>query len=69
MARIPIVIQWSDEDQLFLVSLPEFGGVRSHATTIAGAAERRVELAAEWIDSMRTRGRSIPAPTPLAVAS
>jgi hypothetical protein len=26
----PLVIRWSDEAQLFLVSLPDFGGVTSH---------------------------------------
>jgi predicted RNase H-like HicB family nuclease len=68
-SRYRLVIQWSDEDGLFLVSLPEFGGIRTHATTITGAAERGVELAAEWIDSLRQTGRPVPAPQSLAVAS
>jgi predicted RNase H-like HicB family nuclease len=68
-SRYQIVIQWSEEDQLFLVSLPEFGGVRSHGRTIAEAAERGVELAAEWIDSLRTLGEPVPVPAALAVAS
>jgi predicted RNase H-like HicB family nuclease len=68
-SRYQVVIQWSEEDRLFLVSLPELGGVRSHGRTIAEAAERGVELAAEWIDAMRTLGESIPAPAALAIAS
>jgi predicted RNase H-like HicB family nuclease len=68
-SRYRIVIQWSEDDQLFLVSLPEFGGVRSHGCTIVEAAERGVELAAEWIDAMRTLGEPIPAPAGLAAAS
>jgi predicted RNase H-like HicB family nuclease len=69
-SRYPMLIEWSDEDQLFLVSLPDFGVV-SHATTITGAAERGVEMAAEWIDSYRRLGRPVPAPStiPLAAAS
>mgnify|MGYP000061769938 CR=1 FL=1 len=61
--RYPLVIRWSDEDQLFLVSLPAFGGVTGHGRTVAEAAERGVEMAAEWIDSYRQLGRPIPEPT------
>ncbi len=61
--RYPLVIRWSDEDGLFLVSLPDFGGVTSHGETAAEAAERGVEMAAEWIDSYRQLGRPIPAPS------
>jgi predicted RNase H-like HicB family nuclease len=68
-SRYRIVIQWSDADQLFLVSLPEFGGVRGHGRTIAEAAERGVEMAAEWIDSLRTLGEPIPVPAALAGVS
>ena len=60
--RYPIVIYWSDEDQLYLVSLPDFGGVTSHGKTAAEAAERGNEMAAEWIDSYRQAGKAIPAP-------
>lgn len=58
----PLVIRWSDEDQLYLVSLPDFGGVTGHGATVGAAAERGAEMAAEWIDSYRQLGRAIPAP-------
>jgi predicted RNase H-like HicB family nuclease len=69
--RYPMVIRWSDEDQLFLVSLPAFGGVAGHGRTVAEAAERGIEMAAEWIDSYRQLGRPIPVPSgaPELVAS
>jgi predicted RNase H-like HicB family nuclease len=60
--RYPLVIRWSEEDDLFLVSLPDFGGVTGHGRTAAEAAERGVEMAAEWIDSYRQLGQPIPAP-------
>jgi predicted RNase H-like HicB family nuclease len=68
-SRYRLEIQWSDEDQAYLVTLPELEGIRSHAATVAEAAERGVELAAEYIDAMRTLGRPIPAPTPVAVGA
>lgn len=58
----PLVIRWSDEDGLFLVSLPDFGGVTGHGRTAAGAAERGVEMAAGWLYSYRQLGRPIPVP-------
>ena len=69
-SRYPLLIAWSDEDGAFLVSLPDFG-VQTHAATVADAAARGVEMAAEWIDSYRRLGRPVPAPrtVPLAIAS
>jgi antitoxin HicB len=68
-SRYRLEIQWSDEDQAFLVSLPELEGIRTHADTIANAAERGVELAAEYLYGMRASGLPVPAPRSLAVAS
>jgi predicted RNase H-like HicB family nuclease len=61
-SRYRLEIEWSDEDEAFLVTLPELEGIRSHAPTPAEAAERGVELAAEYLDAMRTLGRPVPAP-------
>ena len=58
----PLVIRWSDDDGLFLVSLPDFGGVTGHGQTAAEAAERGVEMAAGWLYSYRQLGRPIPVP-------
>jgi predicted RNase H-like HicB family nuclease len=68
-SRFRLEIQWSDEDQLFLVTLPELEGIGSHAATITGAAERGVELAAEYRYGMRAMGLPVPAPESLAVAT
>jgi predicted RNase H-like HicB family nuclease len=68
-SRYRLEIQWSDEDQVFLVSLPELEGIRTHASTITGAAERGVELAAEYIYGMRALGLPVPTPISLAAAS
>lgn len=60
--QYPLVIQWSERDQVFLVSLPDFGGVTIHANTASEAAERGLELVAELIDIDRREGRVIPEP-------
>jgi predicted RNase H-like HicB family nuclease len=61
-SRYRLEIEWSDEDGAFLVTLPELEGIRSHASTPAEAAERGVELAAEYLDALRTLGRQVPPP-------
>jgi predicted RNase H-like HicB family nuclease len=44
--RYAMVIEWSDEDQLFLVSIPDFPGAHTHGRTRAEAAEMGEEAIA-----------------------
>jgi predicted RNase H-like HicB family nuclease len=44
--RYAMVIEWSDEDQLFLVSIPDFPGARTHGRTRAEAAAMGEEVIA-----------------------
>jgi predicted RNase H-like HicB family nuclease len=63
-SRYEIIIHWSEEDQLFLDSVPELPGTITHGETPAAAAERVVEIAAAWIYGSRQLGHSIPEPRP-----
>jgi predicted RNase H-like HicB family nuclease len=67
-SRYEIVIQWSDEDQVFIASVPELPGARTHGDTPAEAAEKAVEVAASWIYGSRQLGHAVPAPRLLASA-
>lgn len=48
--RQAMVIEWSDEDQLFLVSIPDFPGAHTHGGARAEAAEMAEELIALLLD-------------------
>ena len=48
--RYALVIEWSDEDQLFLVSIPDFPGAHTHGRTRAEAAEMGEEAIALLLD-------------------
>jgi predicted RNase H-like HicB family nuclease len=48
--RYALVIEWSDEDQLFLVSIPDFPGAHTHGRTRAEAAEMGEEVIALLLD-------------------
>src|SRR5918996_4015960 len=45
-SRYEIVIHWSEEDQVYIASVPELTGVVTHGNTPAEAAENAVEVAA-----------------------
>jgi predicted RNase H-like HicB family nuclease len=67
-SRYEIIIHWSEEDQLFLASVPELPGTITHGKTPAAAAERVVEMAAAWIYGSRQAGHPVPPPRVLASA-
>ena len=48
--RYAIVIDWSHDDQLFLVSIPDFPGAHTHGRTRAEAAEMGEEVIALLLD-------------------
>jgi predicted RNase H-like HicB family nuclease/predicted RNA binding protein YcfA (HicA-like mRNA interferase family) len=60
--RYALVIEWSDEDQVFLVTAPDLPGMVTHGNTRTEAAEMGEEATAVWISSHRDRGQPVPEP-------
>jgi predicted RNase H-like HicB family nuclease len=61
-----VVIQWSEEDQAYVVSLPEWGSsCKTHGATYEGAARNASELLEMLIEShdVATQG-PLPQPHP-----
>ena len=50
MRRYAMVTEWSDQDQLFLVSIPDFPGAHTHGRTRAEAAAMGEEIIALLLD-------------------
>jgi len=50
-----MVIQWSDEDQAYIVTLPEFGGNKTHGDTYAKAAKMGQEALESLIETYESR--------------
>lgn len=67
--RYPIVVRWSEEDQLYLASAPDLPGTTVHGESAAQAVEKSIEAVANWISGMRSVGAAIPAPSPVHIAS
>ena len=62
-------IEWSDEDQVYIVTVPELPGCKTHGATYEEAARRGQAAIETWIDAMRAWGCPVPAPRIYAVAS
>lgn len=61
--RYSMAIAWSDEDQAYIVSLPEWGDlVHTHGDTYEEALRRGKELIEALVDSRQQHGEPLPAP-------
>jgi predicted RNase H-like HicB family nuclease len=67
--RYSMVIQWSDEDHAYVVSLPEWGGrvlnPVTHGDTYDEAVKNGTEAIEALIASADRRGETLPAPNVL----
>jgi len=60
-------IEWSDEDDCYIVSLPDFGPyAKTHGDTYQEAAKNGQEVLDLLVESYREEGRALPLTTSLA---
>ena len=58
-----ILIQWSDEDKIYIASLPEFGPyVRTHGSTYSEALRSAEELLETMLAHYQVQGKELPQP-------
>ncbi len=57
-----MVIQWSDEDDVYIVTVPELPGCRTHGETYEEAIQQGKDAIESWIDANKYWGRPIPEP-------
>jgi predicted RNase H-like HicB family nuclease len=67
-----MTVQWSDEDQLFLVTIPEFADrvvmPCTHGETRESAIRSGEEVIEMYLEAWQADGELIPAPLTLQVA-
>jgi predicted RNase H-like HicB family nuclease len=72
MSRYSMIVQWSDEDQLFLVTIPEFGDrvvmPCTHGKTRSEAIGNGEEVIEMYLEAWQAEGESIPEPSTLQIA-
>jgi len=72
MNRYSMTVQWSDEDQLFLVTIPEFAErvlmPCTHGATREEAIQKGEEVIEMYVESWQAEGEPVPAPKVLQSA-
>ncbi len=62
MVRYEMIIYWSDEDEAYLVEVPELPGCMADGATYQEALANAEVIIQEWLDTARELGRPIPEP-------
>ena len=62
MYKYELIIYWSDEDELFVVELPELPGCMADGQTYQEAVQNAQRVMSEWIETAESLGREIPQP-------
>ncbi len=62
MNKYEVIIYWSNDDDCFVVEVPELPGCSAHGPTQALALANAQDAIQLWIDSARDFGDPIPEP-------
>ncbi|MDE7205972.1 MAG: type II toxin-antitoxin system HicB family antitoxin [Lachnospiraceae bacterium] len=62
MSKYSMVISWSEEDQSYIVSVPELPGCMADGKTPEEAAKNAEIIIQEWIETALADGEEIPEP-------
>jgi len=60
--KYEIIIYWSQEDNTFVVEVPELPGCMADGATYDDAVGNAQVIIQEWLDTASQQGRSIPQP-------
>ena len=60
--KYELIIYWSDEDQAFVVEVPELPGCMADGETYEQAVTNAKGVIVEWIETARELDRQIPEP-------
>ena len=62
MYKYELVIYWSEEDELFVVEVPELPGCMADGETYEQAVRNAQNIISEWIETAESLDREIPQP-------
>jgi len=60
--KYELVIYWSEEDQSFVVEVPELPGCMADGETYEQAVANTKTVIEQWIETARELGRPVPQP-------
>jgi len=62
MTKYEIILYWSSDDDAFIAEVPELAGCAADGATRQEAVANVEVVIAEWLETARELGRSIPQP-------
>lgn len=62
MTKYEMIIYWSEEDQAYIVEVPELAGCMADGNSYQEAVNNAEQVIAEWIETATELGRHIPEP-------
>jgi len=68
-SRYSMVIEWSDEDDAYVVTVPELPGCMTHGATHTEAVLQGEDAIATWLRTAQAWGDPIPPPKVFANAA
>lgn len=60
--RYELIVYWSEEDDSFVVDVPELPGCMADGKTYEEAVSNARQVIEEWIETARDLGRAVPEP-------
>ncbi|ADE16081.1 protein of unknown function UPF0150 [Nitrosococcus halophilus Nc 4] len=60
--KYEMIIYWSNEDNAFIVEVPELPGCMADGSTYQEAVANAETVIQEWIETAQALGRAIPEP-------
>ncbi len=61
-SRYSLLVRWSDEDEAYIVTVPELPGCVTHGTTQVEAVRQAQDAIATWLEGARAAADPIPSP-------
>ncbi|MGI8643936.1 MAG: type II toxin-antitoxin system HicB family antitoxin [Thermomicrobiales bacterium] len=62
VAHYSMIMEWDVRDNIYVVTVPELPGCRTHGATREEAVKQGEEVIALWLESAREWGDPIPPP-------
>ena len=62
MHKYELIVYWSEEDNSYLVQVPELPGCMADGASYEEAVRNAHEVIGEWIETAIAEGREIPKP-------
>jgi len=57
-----MVIQWDSRDNIYVVTVPELPGCKTHGRTYTEAVKNALEVIELWIEDAQKSGEPVPLP-------